>query len=205
MSKRGKQKAKEVDFDLTPLIDVTFQLLIFFMVVMKIKQIERRQAANLPADSGPSQDEAEKVEQLTLRLFWRNNKMIYEIGTKFGNNQGAGANAIPAGDLPTLMQDRQHPDHPHYRDVFNRLTESFRSQLARVPTAKKVEIAMDENTQESSALHPGKTAPWGFVTLALDACTQINIERKEQLGPDKELSITFKNTSPAGPERIAGS
>lgn len=43
---------QEVRLSITPLIDVTFLLLIFFMCAMKFKTLERKVAAFLPTDRG---------------------------------------------------------------------------------------------------------------------------------------------------------
>ncbi|MCU0726456.1 MAG: biopolymer transporter ExbD [Planctomycetes bacterium] len=44
--------AEDVSLSLGPLIDVTFQLLIFFMCAMRFKTLERKLEASLPKDRG---------------------------------------------------------------------------------------------------------------------------------------------------------
>lgn len=49
---RRKAELKDVVLDLTPMIDVTFQLIIFFMLNIKFKVLEGKLATELPKDVG---------------------------------------------------------------------------------------------------------------------------------------------------------
>lgn len=199
--KRQPREITPVDFDMTPMIDVTFQLLIFFILTMKVIPRERQAAAYLPEDEGPAPMEAEAKEQLTLRLFWNNGEMIYEINTKFGNTEGKGPRAVHAGTMADLMNGRNDPGASEYKRISGELYDTIVALAGKVPKAEKIEIAMDQKTKESSRLHIEETSPWGFVTLALDVCTKINAWCRDEANR-KEMSVTFKNTAPAGPEKI---
>ncbi|MED5330991.1 MAG: biopolymer transporter ExbD [Planctomycetota bacterium] len=63
---RKKAELEEVELELTPMIDVTFLLLIFFICTMKFKVLEGKLVTNLPKDVGvnssPVDDILEKVE-----------------------------------------------------------------------------------------------------------------------------------------------
>lgn len=54
MSRRTKAKDRieELEIDLTPMIDVTFQLLIFFICTLKFKTLEGKLETELPKDVG---------------------------------------------------------------------------------------------------------------------------------------------------------
>ena len=53
MAKRKPQKPDtEVELNMTPMIDVTFQLLIFFIVNLKFKTLEKKLLSYLPTDFG---------------------------------------------------------------------------------------------------------------------------------------------------------
>lgn len=54
MGKKKKAKAVETEAELnmTPMIDVTFQLLIFFLVTLKFKLLEKKLPSYLPTDFG---------------------------------------------------------------------------------------------------------------------------------------------------------
>jgi biopolymer transport protein ExbD len=69
MSRRRKKKFEEIKSDMTPMIDVTFLLLIFFIVTLKFKVLEGRLDAALPKDRGTSTSQAEEIEKLDIMLF----------------------------------------------------------------------------------------------------------------------------------------
>lgn len=58
---RRKAELDEVKMELTPMIDVTFLLLIFFMVTMKFKVLEGKLATELPKDVGVNAGEVDKL------------------------------------------------------------------------------------------------------------------------------------------------
>lgn len=69
--KRKKPKAdtpKEELLDMTPMIDVTFLLLIFFIVTLKFKTLEGRLSAALPKDVGVNPTPAEPIEKVDVRI-----------------------------------------------------------------------------------------------------------------------------------------
>ena len=63
---RTKPEIEEVEIELTPMIDVVFLLLIFFIVTMKFKVLEGKLETELPKDvgvnAGEVEDLLEKVE-----------------------------------------------------------------------------------------------------------------------------------------------
>ncbi len=75
MAKRKRKNsvlAEAADSDctleMTPMIDVTFQLLIFFMLTIKFKILEGKLAAYLPKDVGVNQSDAEPKEKTDIRV-----------------------------------------------------------------------------------------------------------------------------------------
>lgn len=179
------------------MIDVTFQLLIFFIVTMKIKQKERREVADLPQDEGPNPlPDAEQKDFIVVRLFWKNQQMIYEVNVRHGNKMGEGKDAVNAGPLDVLIKDRADPQHTAYERIFNDLLEQVRKWSAKVKNAKKFELSMSLDSTKSSGTQIADTAPWGYVTLALDVLTKFNQERTNN--GQEPLGVTFKNTEPDG-------
>jgi biopolymer transport protein ExbD len=58
----------EMKGDMTPMIDVVFQLLIFFMLTIKFKTLEGKLAAYLPKDVGVNKTEAVPKEKVEIKL-----------------------------------------------------------------------------------------------------------------------------------------
>lgn len=92
---------KEIKMDLTPMIDVTFLLMIFFLVTLKFRVLEGRLDASLPKDMGTSSAKSEPIEKVNiimmvsdpgqlvddqknkgLQTYDANRKVRYEIGTQ---------------------------------------------------------------------------------------------------------------------------
>ena len=69
MARKRKRKVEEVKPDMTPMIDVTFLLLVFFIVTLKFKILEGRLDAALPKDRGTSNSPAEEIEKIDILMF----------------------------------------------------------------------------------------------------------------------------------------
>jgi len=68
MAKKKKRKKPEpAEIDMTPMIDCTFQLIIFFLCC-EFKTLEGKLSANLPKDVGVNTTQAQPIEKLDLRI-----------------------------------------------------------------------------------------------------------------------------------------
>jgi len=65
------------EMEMTPMIDVTFLILIFFMVTLKFRTLEGQLSAYLPKDVGPNSTPAEVAWPLAIGIHLR------AAGTKF--------------------------------------------------------------------------------------------------------------------------
>lgn len=202
--RRKKRQPREVEFDLTPMIDVTFQLLIFFIVAMKFKQPERRQGSNLSLTSGPAPTPAEKTKLITIRLNWEPTAGTMEYQVCRGDAKTSEIGPIEGGSLSDLLNDRFNEGYPHYKRVYDTLGDHLASVYEREPEAVKMEIALTNDSQKSAMLQIDELPPWGFITLALDACTGFNkrlVANPPATLPDKfretGLEIVTKNSTPS--------
>ncbi len=66
MAVKERDKFEEIKPDMTPMIDVTFLLLIFFIVTLKFKTLEGRLDSNLPKDMGTQTTETPPVEKVDI-------------------------------------------------------------------------------------------------------------------------------------------
>jgi biopolymer transport protein ExbD len=69
--KSKKRKTEPAEMNLTPMIDVTFLLLIFFLLGTKFKEPEGKLNAYLPKDKGPPPKNIAQIdpeEELTIRV-----------------------------------------------------------------------------------------------------------------------------------------
>lgn len=90
----------EIKMDFTSMIDVTFLLLIFFVVTLKFKVLEGRLDASLPKDMGTAASPSEPIEKINVILLvsdpgtlaqdpenrnlqkYSGRKVRYEVGTQ---------------------------------------------------------------------------------------------------------------------------
>ena len=68
MSQLAEIQKEKHELEMTPMIDVTFLLLIFFMCTLKFKTLEWKLAAYLPKDVGVNSSDAEPVEKVEIML-----------------------------------------------------------------------------------------------------------------------------------------
>jgi len=65
---RKREKFEPVEAEMTPMIDVTFLLLIFFIVTLKFRTLEGRLDASLPKDKGTKNTKQEDIEQVQIDI-----------------------------------------------------------------------------------------------------------------------------------------
>ena len=188
--KRARDKAAP---DLTPMIDVTFQLLIFFILCTRFATPEEFHRADLPKDEGNNPDITPPKEQLTIYCNWDEetgaNSYVVAIaarGRKPVENSYARLQEIviyPNDGNAAILQKKER-----YKVMFNALVDSAERYIrASGANIEKIEIAFAKDSSEGAS---SGTAPWMFVSAALDASVQINQNREDQ-GLDK-LPVNFK-------------
>lgn len=68
MRVRSRKFAEEAEGDLTPMIDMTFQLIAFFMVLVNFTQAEQDARVDLPASKLAKPPEGQQEQPLTIQL-----------------------------------------------------------------------------------------------------------------------------------------
>jgi biopolymer transport protein ExbD len=182
--------------NLTPMIDVTFQLLIFFILCTRFKVEERDHQVQLPKDEGLDQTISIPKEQITIYCVWDDDAKInsYVLAHDARDRRAVDNSAARLTDLVIFPSDntrtvRQKKDL--YKQIFDNLVSSLEERAARMEAAgvklEKIEISFARDATQGAR---SGTAPWMFVSLALDAATMVNKNRKAT--GKTEFSITFK-------------
>lgn len=65
---RKKAQIDEVELELTPMIDVVFLLLIFFIVTMKFKVLEGKLVTELPKDEGTASGDPPVIDKIEIDI-----------------------------------------------------------------------------------------------------------------------------------------
>lgn len=66
MGRHRPEVSNETEMEMTPMIDVVFLLLIFFIVTLKFKTLEGKLEAALPKDRGTATSPAEPIEKIEI-------------------------------------------------------------------------------------------------------------------------------------------
>jgi biopolymer transport protein ExbD len=195
MSRRKKRQAREekASPDLTPMIDVTFQLLIFFILATRFKVDERNHKVELPKDEGLESTPSVPKEQVTIRCEWdeanKSNQYVVALDAR--------ALKVVPNSLASLEQMVIFPYDTSsaiigkkdlYKQVFSSLVVFTEDYIVNSgANIEKLEISFAVNAMRGAV---EGTAPWMFVSLAIDAAAQINKNRVAN--GLKELIVTFK-------------
>jgi biopolymer transport protein ExbD len=188
--RENKDSAKP---DLTPMIDVTFQLLIFFILCTRFKVEERNHQVELPQDEGLQQTVSVPKEQVTIYCAWDAeagaNTYVLALGARMRQPVEDSYAAIgdlvifPSDDIATVRSKKAR-----YRTVFENVVADIENYIvATGAEIEKLEISFAIDAVEGAA---SGTAPWMFVSLAIDAAAKVNMNRAER-GEDA-LPVTFK-------------
>jgi len=92
MSMLAELNDDKAEMEMTPMIDVTFLLLIFFMCTLKFKTLEGKLAAYLPKDVGVNQMDAEPIEKVEILM------RVVKEGTKLKNVGQGGSRTYTSTD-----------------------------------------------------------------------------------------------------------
>ena len=193
---RRRRDSNLPSFDMTPMIDCVFQLLIFFIVCTRFKQVERKFEPHLSTTEGlTDHNPPPPQEQLTIYCQWddESHQGQFAIGISARGRKAVANSRVALTELLPLDRDG-HAEvsrkHEIYTRVHGGLKEACQAYIADSGARiEKIEIsfAMDATVGARSG-----TAPWAFVSLAIDAANAINKER-EKAG-ESLYNLTFKFT-----------
>lgn len=92
MARRRETKEEKLETNMSAMIDVVFQLLIFFMLTLKIVEPEGDFNINMPASGAPSQNQDMQLPDIKVRLEANSDgtlKQVYFGGRGLGAGQDA--------------------------------------------------------------------------------------------------------------------
>ncbi len=129
----------ETEMNMTPMIDIVFQLIIFFLLSLKFKAVDRRIDSALPKDRGiqATQQFVDELPMITVKLFRQNMDVPEEAWTtiKVGNNF---RRELPKGEWAgTQKEDTERQEE--YDRIFAEVEIAIRDTWAKMnhnPEAK---------------------------------------------------------------------
>ena len=150
MAKRKHLGASSADlaFDMTPMIDVTFQLIIFFMLNLSFSQSQTAARLTLPVA-----DQARPPEQSELELF------VFNV-VNLNARDVEGAFVFPQGTPPFVLGGR-------YMDLVN-----LRRELDKAATVSRArhEGEAKKDLQAAVIIRGDRDAAWQNVIAGMQQC-----------------------------------
>jgi len=131
-SSRALPEPDETELNMTPMIDIVFQLIVFFLLTLKFKTVDERIDAMLPknigVDTRPSPaDERNKIKLKVFRRDVSDPERAYTL-IKVDN---AAQFRLPAGWRGRAKEELQHPQRVRaYDAVLARVQQEVSSRLA---------------------------------------------------------------------------
>jgi len=161
----------EAESDLTPMIDVTFLLLIFFIVTVKFKTSEGQIQAFLPKDRGLNTSSPKAVTEQRVKLLWydphsdkptkgKHGRCVLKVGKKRFANVGY------AGDVcyyPKCGENHGSPDFAALRDYLAQAKLTYPKERGG---KHGMPVIIDARSQ----------VQFKYVVRALNACLQAGIQ-----------------------------
>ena len=167
---------EEPEMNLTPMIDVVFLLLVFFML-MKFKSYEMKLDSYLPKDVGPNTAEPEIIPNLTIKI-----ELLPDSQTEITIRPTSDQAAPPP---PIEWEGVQREDGFVYAadsmwDELRVSSERFIEQYLTNPDAKII-------------IDPQQAVPMEYVVLALDALTEAQANIQGRTPGFEPRQITFSS------------
>ena len=139
---------EEVEMEMTPMIDVTFLQLIFFMVTLKFKTLEGKLSAYLPKDVGVNSTEAEPIEKVEVLVRVRvEGRKVTPDGLPYVDETGKSRfvwNRDPAlGEVRVLEYSVMNKKTNDLNELAQTLKRIFREREKLMPDGKKVPATID--------------------------------------------------------------
>ena len=154
MSKLSEIQKRSVKLEMTPMIDVTFLLLVFFMCTLKFKSLEGKLAATLPRDVGQAASDTTPEERIQLRM------EVLAAGNRLAPDGGPWA-----GDGPFVFD--------HTRQVRYRLGPRTLSSASQLTERLLPLHRVDDSRGLTIDARPGVI--YGEVVAAIDATLAVGI------------------------------
>lgn len=162
---------EDTEMNMTPMIDIVFQLIIFFLLTLKFKTVDERIDSSLPKDRGlaATPEKPKEFEKIKVKLFRK------EKGTPaaFTRIRIDNTNTIdlPAGDFG------EDVDTEYARLA---LEDAKFGQVKAVVTGKFEALGgdarKDEITGEIAAMRPdGGAVPHGHIMRVLDLLVEVGV------------------------------
>jgi hypothetical protein len=195
------EHGQETEMNMTPMIDIVFQLIIFFLLSLKFKTIDRRIDSQLPKDRGlaPTPATPPEFTKIKVKLFRKDKGVEAQAWTKIriDNTHTFG---LPKGPWPgTNAKDKAEEN----------LLKEYNKEFAKIEAVIREKWAAQGNnpevTGEIAAMPPdGGAVPHGDIVRILDLFIKVGITQVVFEGAAPPLMASEGGTMTGGALRSGG-
>ena len=180
--RRAPDEVAAEQLNMTPMIDVVFQLLIFFMLTMQFKEIEGKLLSQLPKDKGLAPSHVLQTELQEVRIvlcaggdtrMHLHDKGKHEKADKDNSTCKAMVEKIDIGDL---FLSEKHGKVAHNKAIYASLAEKTKALCDAQPATK------DATKKPPVILDADSETPYEHIIGAVDACKNVGIDNVEFVG-----------------------
>ena len=180
-------EGEDTELNMTPMIDIVFQLIVFFLLTLKFKSVDHRIESQLPKDRGIQaiQQNVTDIPLITVKLF------RYNVG-----DAQAAFTRVRIGQDKTIDLPKGEWSGEFAKDA-PRLEEYDRKMKAVVQAITQIWAAQDNNPEvkgeiktPSQQLGAGSAVPHGDVVRVLDAFLSAGITDVKFEGSASPLPVT---------------
>ena len=183
---RHLPEPEDTELNMTPMIDIVFQLIIFFLLSLKFKTVDHRIDAMLPHGEGIDispriKDEEPRIKIKVFRRELGDPLRAYTL-LKVANSRQF---RLPAGWRGRRVEE-QHPDRLHeYDAVVAALQQEIHRRLALYGGSIE-----DVHGEIAAPLPRGGAVPHGDVTAVLNAFLREGVTNVKFIGSPSPLTRT---------------
>ncbi|OHB74766.1 MAG: hypothetical protein A2Z34_06555 [Planctomycetes bacterium RBG_16_59_8] len=176
MARRKPEESKIDDLPLTAMIDVVFQLIIFFLLMPLNKSLEGKLFSQLPKDKGLASAAVSQPElkEIRIRLRYDPPSQITQVSIE----------RQPVGDLSRSVVYSGVGGHRKTQTGQNKQTYERLSSMA-ADFYKKIPSSRDSAKAAPVIMDASEDTPWEHVVGVVNACRAVGIDNVEFTGNPK--------------------
>lgn len=170
---RAKETEARIEPEMTPMIDVIFQLFIFFMCTINFKILEGKLDTFLPKDKGLANYAIPPAElqELRIRIIHKPKEDPNKTEIALGNKTIATLRRYPQSEPARQKQDRAKA-REQLQAAVDEAYKLYDRIMEASGTEGKVPVKLD----------PDQSAPYEAMIFVLDCCKELGIENVEFSG-----------------------
>jgi biopolymer transport protein ExbD len=169
--RHGDEPVADIVLPITPMLDMAFQLLTFFIFTYHPSAMEGQMALTLPndADNAAKKQEDIKIDQVPKSDDLPEPVIELVILVKPSDQGGENPIVVEENTIRTPMADTDALKK-HLKILFDRRKEAIENDLKTVPADKRDDERKARIAKIGIKVHPTNKVKWGEVVRVMDAC-----------------------------------